>query len=98
MFSAIGASISSDAGRLRADRDLFHVHDVGRAIDRAAFGQRDDRNRIRHALRQQPRAVDRIDRDVHLRLLAVADALADVEHRRFVFFAFADDHDAVHLR
>ena len=52
--------------------------------------------RVAASERRERRAVDRVDGDVGLRRRAVADALAVVEHRRFVLLAFADDDDAVH--
>ena len=42
------------------------------------------------------RAVDGVDRDVHLGRAAVADPLAVEEHRGVVLLALADDDDAVH--
>ena len=45
----------------------------------------------------QPRALQRVDRDVDLRGRAVADPFAVVQHRRLVLLALADHHDAVHL-
>ena len=63
--------------------------------ERAALGRGDHRDRPVAALRRKRRAVDWIHRDVHLRPVAGPDVLADVQHRRFVFFAFADDDDAV---
>src|SRR5439155_1669061 len=70
-----------DVDGLRPDRQLVHVDDAGRgAVERAALGQRDDRDGVVHAHRGQPRPVDRVDRDVHLRQCPVADPLADVEH------------------
>ena len=44
----------------------------------------------------EPRALERIDRDVDGRWLAVADLLAVEEHRRLVLLPLADDDDAVH--
>ena len=52
--------------------------------------------RVAPAERRERGAVDRVDGDVDLRRRAVADALAVVEHRRFVLLALADDDDAVH--
>ena len=46
--------------------------------------------------RRQPRALERIDGDVHERRGAVADVLAVVEHRGLVLLALADHDDAVH--
>ena len=61
-------------------------------------------NRVGRPGRAQVGALERIDGDVHLRETAGraaaervrhADSLADVEHRRIVAFAFADDDGAV---
>ena len=48
------------------------------------------------AERAQPRPLERVDRDVDLRPLAVPDLLAVGEHRRLVLLALADDDHAVH--
>ena len=85
-----------DVGGLGAGGDLLHVEHGGRVEHRAALGDGDDRDRVRHALGHQRRAVDRVDRDVAQRAGAVADLLAVVEHRRFVLLALADDDDAAH--
>ena len=69
----------------------------------AFFGCGQHRDRIRRARRAQIRAFERIDGNVDLIPLAAilvlflreADLFADVEHRRFVTLAFADDDGAV---
>ena len=76
--------------------ELLHVDDRARVEHRPALGQRDHRERARHALGGQRRALQRVDGDVDLRRRAVADLLAVVEHRRLVLLALADDDDAVH--
>ena len=50
-------------------------------------------------MRHEVRALERIDRDVDLRLTRQRDAdlLADEEHRRLVALALADDDRAAHL-
>ena len=55
---------------------------------------RDDRQGVGHAVGDQVRPLERIDRDVDLRRVggAVTDRLADVEHRRLVALPLAD-HD-----
>ena len=70
---------------------------MGRAQrgERAAGRHRHDRHRTRPARRGEPRAVDRVDREVDRRAGAGAEALADEEHRRLVLLALPDDHDAV---
>ena len=85
-----------EVGDLGTAGDLLHVDDRARVEHRAALGQRDHRERARHAERGQARPLERIDRDVDLRWRAVADVLAVVEHRRLVLLALADHHDAVH--
>src|SRR6202007_3416275 len=48
-------------------------------------------------------ALERVDSDIHFgeecfrRVRGEADSFADVKHRSFVAFAFADDDGAVHL-
>ena len=72
----------------------------------AAFGRREHGDGVGRAGRAQVRALERIDGDVDLvearRPRAVdvlgvdqADLFADVEHRRLVALAFADDDGAV---
>ena len=61
----------------------------------APGGHRHDRHCTRPARRGEPRAVDRVDREVDLRARAGAESLADEEHRRLVLLALADDHDPV---
>ena len=51
---------------------------------------------LANPLAHQRGAVDRVDREVAVRAVAVADLLAVVEHRRVVFLALADHHDAAH--
>ena len=72
----------------------------------AAVRRREHRDRVRRAGRAEVRAFEWIDRDVDLvethqlepvQALGVdeSDLLADVQHRRFVALAFADDDGAV---
>ena len=60
-------------------------------------GERDHRQGVRHPVRGQARALERVDGDVDVRQRAVADVLAVVEHRRLVLLALADHDDAVHM-
>ena len=58
------------------------------------------RQRIGRAGRAQVRPLQRVDGDVHLRIgsddaVRLADFFADIEHRRFVALALADDDGAV---
>ena len=78
-------------GKARTDGDLLHV-DVGRMEQRAAIRHRHGRDRARHVLGAQRRALQRIDGDVDLRAGIHSDLLADEQHRRFVALALAD-HD-----
>ena len=79
-----------------ADGDLVHVH-IGRVQQAAPLGDREHGERVRHGLGADRRAFERIDGDVDFRAFAGADLLADVEHRRFVHLAFADDDGASDL-
>ena len=85
-----------DVGGGRAGGQLLHVEDGRRVVHRAAVGDGHDGDRVRHALGHERGAVDRVDGDVALGPVPVADLLAVVEHRRFVLLALADDDDAVH--
>ncbi len=42
-------------------------------------------------------ALHRVDGDLHGVAVARAEFLTDIEHRRLVAFALADDHDALHV-
>ena len=84
-----------DAGRIaRADRDLLHI-DVGRVQQRAALGHGHDGDGAGHVLGAERGAFERIDGDVDLGALLVADLLADEQHGRLVALALADAHHAV---
>src|SRR6186713_909133 len=85
--------------RPRPDDQLLHV-EIRRVQQTALGGGGEHGDRIRCAGRAQVGAFERIDGDVDLRQVAhpmrrLADALADVEHRRFVTLALADDDGAV---
>jgi hypothetical protein len=84
-------------GDLRPAGHLLHVDARAGVEHRALLRQRDDRQRVRHALGGQRRALERVDGDVDGGRRAVADLLAVVEHGRLVLLALADDDDAVHL-
>ena len=68
------SSIVSPSGRSRSSRsaislaagDLLHVHARAGVEHRAALGERDHGQRVGHAVRGQPRALQRVDRDVDL--------------------------------
>ena len=73
-----------------ADDELLHVC-VRRVEEAAALGRGEDRDRVRAALRDGVRALERIDRDIDFRSNTSADLFADVQHRRLITLAFADD-------
>ena len=77
-----------------ADDELLHVR-VRRMEEAATFGSGEDRDRVGPAFCDRVRALERIDRDVDLRANTSTDLLADVQHRRFVTLAFADDDPTV---
>ena len=88
-----GGGVDVDrVGGLGTDGDLLHVR-VGRVQQRALRAEREHRERVGLAVRGQVRALERVDGDVDL-LAAPADLLADVEHRRLVALALADDDRA----
>ena len=83
-------------GGAGADGDLVHVEDVGGDVHGVAGGEGDGGDGPRHALGEERGAIYGVNGDVHSRVGAVADALADVEHGGFVLLALADYDDAVH--
>ena len=85
-----------DVRGVGADGDLVHVEHRRRVEHRAAVGHREHRDGVGHALAHQRGAVDRVDGEVAVRAVAVADLFAVVEHRRVVLLALADHHDAAH--
>ena len=74
---------------------IFCHVDVGRGEQRPVFCQSHHRDGAGHVLGAESRPLQRIDGDVHLRPGPGAELLADIEHRRLVALAFADDHRAV---
>ena len=79
----------------RTDSDFFHIH--VRRVQQAAFGRNGNyRNRTGHPLGHKIRAFQRINRDIHFHT-AGADLFTDVEHRRLVHFAFANDDRAANF-
>ncbi len=75
----------------RTDGDLFHI-DVRRVKQVALLGNRDHRKRVWQVLGADRRAFQRIERDIDVRPLFGTNFFADVEHRRFVTLALADNH------
>ena len=65
-------------GDLLAAGHLLHVDARARVEHRPLLGERDHRERARHAQRAQARALERVDGDVDRRRRAVADVLAVV--------------------
>ena len=88
-FSRTGASMCTYGRGFRTDGELLHVR-VGRVEQAAALRNRHDGDRVGQAVGDEVRAFDRIDRDVDL-AAAASDFFADVEHRRFVALALADN-------
>ena len=89
--------------RRRRDDQLLHV-EVGRVQQAAPLRRRKHGNRAGSAGGAEVRALERIDRDVHLRRAEPAaavddvgepDLLADEQHRRLVALALADHDGAV---
>ena len=85
-----------DVGRLGAGDQLLHVEDRRGVVHRAARRDREHRDGVGHPLRGQRGAVDRVDGDVALGPVAVADLLAVEQHRGVVLLALADDDRAAH--
>ena len=90
------------AGGARPDAQLLEVR--VRSVEQAAvLGRREDRDRAGLAVGDEVRALERVDRDVDppdsagRRSTCPADLLADVEHRRLVALALADDDPAGEL-
>ena len=73
---------------------ILSMYMSGALQQAATLGDGDDGERVRHVLGADRGALERIDGDVDLRAFAGADLLADVEHRRLVHLAFADDDRA----
>ena len=80
------------ARRGRPDDEFFHVG-VGRLKQAAFFGDGDDRDRVADQARGDVRSLDRVDGDVYSPGVRPGPAysFADVEHRRFVALALAND-------
>ena len=72
----------------------MHV-DVGRGEQRAGLRHRHHGDRAGHVLGAEGGAFERIDRDIDLGAVLVADLLADEEHGRLVALALADHDGAV---
>ena len=84
----------------RPDAQLLHVR-VGRVDEPAGLRRGEDGDRAGLAVGDEVRALERVDRDVDRLDVGVrfvpADGLADVQHRRLVALALADDDPAGEL-
>ena len=86
----------------RSDAQLLEVG-IRRVEQPAPLGGREDGDRAGLAVGDEVGALERVDRDVDLRadapivVVLAADLLADVEHRRLVPLAFADDDRPRHV-
>ena len=80
----------------RPNGDLVHVHAWTRVKHGAALGNRNYGKRISATKRCEGCAVNWVDCNVGVWRTAIANALAVVEHWGFVFFAFANNDNAVH--
>ena len=93
--------MSTVPGRDRPDAQLVQVG--VRGVDQAArLGRGEDRDGVGLPVGDEVRALERVDRDVDVGpgvapAPCPADLLADVEHRRLVALAFADDDRAGEL-
>ena len=86
------------AGHLRPHHQLAQVG-VGGVHQAARLGGGQHHGGVRGAGRDQVGPLQRVHRDVHRgRRVRVADLLTDVEHRRLVALALADDDGAADLR
>ena len=79
--------------RPRADTEFFHVH-VGRVEQVPLAGDSHDGNGPILAFGRQVRPFQRVDGNIDFRT-ASTDFFPDIEHRRFVHFAFADDDSPI---
>ena len=79
-----------------ADNQLFHIH-IRRVEEAAFIADRHHCQGISLAHRRHPSTFDGIDGDIHRIALAGAHFFADIEHRRFIDFALADNDGAVDI-
>ncbi|MNC32666.1 hypothetical protein D3C76_200450 [compost metagenome] len=82
------------ACQLGAAGQLFHVN-IRRMQQAAPVGDRNHRLGIVQPAGDYLCAFQRIHSYINGRAVPVTDLLPDVEHRRFVHFAFANDHSSV---
>ena len=69
IFGRAEVDIDESGREAGTDGDLVHI-DVGRVEQRAAFGDRQHRQRVGHGLGAERRALQRIDGDVDFRAVA----------------------------
>ena len=92
-----GGDVEVDRGcRFWAYRDFFHVHAWPRVKHGAAFRNRNYGDCVSSAHCRQRGAIDWVDCHVGQWLRAVSNPLTVVQHGGFVFFAFANNNNAVH--
>jgi hypothetical protein len=82
--------------RPRPDNELLHVVAVG-VEERTALCESHGGDAVGKPPGHQPGAVNGVDGNIDLGRAAVADALADVEHRRLILLPLADDDHPVHV-
>ena len=79
------------------DNELVHVKDSFGIEHGTARSNCNNADSAAGTVGGQTRAVDRIDSDVDRSVSAGAEVLAVEKHRSFIFLAFTDDNNAVHV-
>ncbi len=94
-----GHLVADGAAGLDDRRDAALRRELDGVREREIGVGREHGNRVALPRRDEVRALERIDRDVHFGLvrLAFAHLLADEQHRRFVALALPDDDTSAHL-
>ena len=83
-------------GPLRPDHQFIHIEDVLGVEHRTPLGEGDHADRAGKAERGQPCSINRVDSDVHLRIVLRTKLLSVEEHRRLVLLPLAYYHDTGH--
>ena len=78
------------------DDQLFHVH-IRRFQERPLVAHRQHGQRVGLTHSSHAGTLDGIDRDIHRVAVSGTDLLADIEHRRFINFTFADHNLTIDL-